>query len=194
MSDPFRSDLEAARQRIEHLEAEHEKRVDELEAENRRLRARLVDRQQPRPQRKSPARVILPVAMILFGMALASGMLVARTTRPAMDAPLPQPIQVQELPTDMPASDDVAFDRRAAFDALGGVRVQDCAVPGGPHGRGHVKITFAPSGIATKAELDQTPYAHTKVGECIVGRYLDARVPSFSGGPVTVGKSFVVEQ
>lgn len=194
MSDPFRSDLEAARQRIEQLEAEHEKRVGELEEENRRLRARLIDQRQPRARRTSPTRVVLPVAMILFGAALGAGMLVARRTRPAMDAPLPRPIEVQELPADDTAvGDDVSFDRHAAAESLGGVRVQDCAVPGGPHGPGHVKITFSPSGLATRAELDQAPYPRTKVGECIVKRYLDARVPPFSGSPVTVGKSFLVE-
>ncbi|HSQ65228.1 MAG TPA: hypothetical protein VLM85_18535 [Polyangiaceae bacterium] len=193
MSDPFRSDLEAARQRIEHLEAEHEKRVGELEEENRRLRARLVE-QQPQQRRRSPARVVLPVAMVFFGASLAGGMLFARGSRPAADVPLPGPLQVQELPTIGGGADDVAFDRRAAADVLGGVRVQDCAPPGGPHGTGRVKITFAPSGVATKAELEQGIFAQTKVGECIVGRYLGARVPPFSGGPITVEKSFDVAE
>ena len=196
MSDPFRSDLEAAHQRIEQLEAEHEKRVAELEEENRRLRARLIDQDAPRPRSpRRPGRVVLPVATMVLGLSLAFGMLLARKARPiAMDAPLPlPPVEVQEIPDESPPN-DVDFDRHAAAEALRGVRVQQCAMPGGPHGSGHVKVTFSPNGAAVRAQADQPPFTGSKVGECVAHAYLDARVPPFSGSPVTVGKSFYIAE
>jgi len=192
MSDPFRSDLEAAHQRIEQLEAEHDKRVQELEEENRRLRARLIDQDMPRPKSR-PGRIVLPMATMILGLSLALGMLLARKVHPiAMDAPLPAP-EMQELPDETPPN-DVELDRHAAIEALRGVRVQQCATPGGPHGTGHVKVTFSPNGTVARAQADQPPFAGSKVGECVAHAYLDARVPPFSGTPVTVGKSFYVAE
>ncbi len=190
MSDPFRSELEAAHQRIEQLEAEHEKRIAELEEENRRLRARLIDQDKPR-KTKSPTRIVLPIATMVLGLSLLLGMLFARGHRVAMDAPLPHPMEVQELQEDTATTDD--FDRHAALTALRGVRVQGCATPQGPFGTGHVKITFAPSGAAVKAKTD-APFAGSEVGKCVESAYLDARVPPFAGSPVTVGKSFDIVQ
>jgi hypothetical protein len=201
MSDPFRSDLDAAHQRIEQLEAEHEKRVAELEEENRRLRARLIDESPKNAPRRatSPARVVLPSAMIVLGLSLAIGMVIARRNRPiAFDAPLPHPMQLSEPPGQGIVHElggnagEVEFDRSVAATALTGIRVQACATPNGPHGPGHVKVTFAPSGIAIKAQVDDPAYAGSAVGDCIAARYLDAKMPAFSGAPVTVGWSFVL--
>jgi predicted Zn finger-like uncharacterized protein len=84
------------------------------------------------------------------------------------------------------------FDRGAAAAALGGVNVQSCKRANGPTGSGHVRVTFAPNGSVTSASVDGGPFPGTSVGGCIAGRYRGAHIPAFSGGSVTVGKSFVV--
>ena len=84
------------------------------------------------------------------------------------------------------------FDRGAAQGALGGVNVQSCKKPDGPTGSGHVKITFAPNGSVSSAVVDGGPFPGTPVGGCIAGKFRGAHVPSFSGGPVSVGKSFTI--
>ena len=84
------------------------------------------------------------------------------------------------------------FDRGAAQGALGGVNVQSCKKPDGPTGSGHVKITFAPNGAVSSAVVDGGPFPGTPVGGCIAGKFRGAHVPAFSGGPVSVGKSFTI--
>jgi hypothetical protein len=84
------------------------------------------------------------------------------------------------------------FDRGAASAALGGVAVQSCKKPDGPTGSGHVKITFAPNGTVSSAVVDSGPFPGTAVGGCIAGKFRGAHVPPFSGGPVSVGKSFAI--
>jgi predicted Zn finger-like uncharacterized protein len=84
------------------------------------------------------------------------------------------------------------FDRGAASAALGGVSVQSCKKGDGPTGAGHVKITFAPNGTVSSAVVDSGPFPGTAVGGCIAGKFRGAHVPPFSGGPVSVGKSFAI--
>ena len=93
-------------------------------------------------------------------------------------------------PADRPK--DGAFDRGAAAAALGGVNVASCKKPDGPTGQGHVKVTFGPDGGVQSAVVDGGPFPGTPVGGCIAGKYRGARVPAFSGSPVTVGKSFTI--
>lgn len=83
------------------------------------------------------------------------------------------------------------FDRPAAARALG-VEVASCKRGGSPTGAGHVKVTFQPGGSVSAVEVD-APYAGTAAGACVAQRYRAASVPSFTGGPLTVGKTFVIE-
>lgn len=92
--------------------------------------------------------------------------------------------------TSAPAAAAAPFDRGAAAAALGGVNVAGCKKPDGPTGTGHVTVTFAPSGNVTSAVVDSPPFAGTPVGGCVAGKFRGAHVPAFSGGNVTVGKSF----
>jgi predicted Zn finger-like uncharacterized protein len=84
------------------------------------------------------------------------------------------------------------FDRGTASAAIGAVNVQSCKKDGGPTGAGHVKITFAPNGTVSAAVIDSGPFAGTPVGGCIVGKFRGPHVPPFSGGSITVGKSFTI--
>ena len=83
------------------------------------------------------------------------------------------------------------FDRPAAARALG-INVASCKRGDGPAGVGHVKVTFQPSGSVSAVDVD-APYAGTATGACVAQRYRGVSVPAFAGGPLSAGKSFVIE-
>lgn len=82
------------------------------------------------------------------------------------------------------------FDRGAAAGALGAVNLASCKKADGPTGSGHVKVTFESNGAVSKVDVDQPPFAGTAVGGCVAGKFRGAKIPAFSGGSMTVGKSF----
>ena len=84
------------------------------------------------------------------------------------------------------------FQRQAAAAALAGVNIDGCHKAGDPAGATHVKVTFAPDGYVKSAVVDVAPLAGTGTGACIAERFRGARVPSFDGASVTVGKSVEV--
>lgn len=128
------------------------------------------------PKETAPAIPKAPEPPKDFGSALA-----AAAGKPA-----------QEAPKSGGGGSTAPFDRGAAQGALGGVNVQSCKKPDGPTGSGHVKITFGPDGSVSSAVVDGGPYPGTSVGGCIAGKFRGAHVPAFSGGPVSVGKSFTI--
>jgi predicted Zn finger-like uncharacterized protein len=69
---------------------------------------------------------------------------------------------------------------------------QGCKKPDGPTGSGKVQVTFAPSGRVTSANVNGAPFAGTPVGGCVASAFRRARIPAFTGNPVTVAKSFSV--
>jgi len=69
---------------------------------------------------------------------------------------------------------------------------QGCKKPDGPTGSGKVQVTFAPSGRVTSANVNGAPFAGTPVGGCVASAFRRARIPAFTGNPVTVSKSFSV--
>ncbi|AKT36559.1 zinc-ribbon domain-containing protein [Chondromyces crocatus] len=92
------------------------------------------------------------------------------------------------------AADGAEFNRGAATSALGSAAgaAKSCKKPDGPTGTGKVKVTFAPSGNVTSAQVQGAPYAGTPVGGCVAATFRAARVPPFSGAPVSVTKSFTI--
>ncbi|MCH2110596.1 MAG: zinc-ribbon domain-containing protein [Polyangiaceae bacterium] len=86
------------------------------------------------------------------------------------------------------------FDTSAARSALSAAAANAaaCKKPGGPTGKGKVQITFAPSGRVTSSTVVAGPFGGTAVGGCIASTFRRARVPKFSGSPVTVKKSFTI--
>jgi hypothetical protein len=68
-----------------------------------------------------------------------------------------------------------------------------CGKSGGPTGSGKVQVTFATSGRVTSANVTGGSFAGTSVGGCVAGVFRKARIPAFSGNPVTVSKSFSVK-
>ncbi|HEY1956230.1 MAG TPA: AgmX/PglI C-terminal domain-containing protein [Polyangiaceae bacterium] len=93
-----------------------------------------------------------------------------------------------------PAPDDyhhqrAPFDRSATAQALGKVDVRAC----GFHGSGHAMLTFDPSGVPIKVEIDAPPNAtKTAAGACVEKAFAAVRIPLFDGDAVTVGKNFHV--
>lgn len=69
---------------------------------------------------------------------------------------------------------------------------QACKKPDGPTGSGKVQVTFAPSGRVTSANVTGGPFAGTPVGGCVASAFRRARIPAFTGNPMTVSKSFSV--
>ena len=85
------------------------------------------------------------------------------------------------------------FNPGAVAAALGKIDIKDCAKAGGFHGAGHIKLTFDPSGVVTKTELDSPPGVEkTAAGACVAKLFGAARVPAFDGNAATIGKSFTV--
>lgn len=71
----------------------------------------------------------------------------------------------------------------------------DCKRNGGPPGKVHVKVTFAPDGTVPEAVIDlaQPPEARVGVDECIVAKFRELRMPPFQGPPVGLGKYVEIE-
>jgi hypothetical protein len=87
---------------------------------------------------------------------------------------------------------DPPFNRSVAADSLSKVSLTPCVRQNGPTGGGHALITFLPTGEVGDVVIDQPPFAGTLVGRCIAARFRDARVPSFRGTPVSLGRSFLL--
>lgn len=100
----------------------------------------------------------------------------------------------KEEPAPAAASNAPPFSKASAIAALGAAAssAAGCKKAGGPTGTGKVQVTFAPSGRVTTASVMGAPFAGTAVGGCVAGRFRGAKVPAFSGSPVTVSKSFAI--
>jgi len=106
--------------------------------------------------------------------------------RPKAEPPKAEPPKAE------PAGGGGEFDRGAASASLSSAAgtAKGCSVPGGggPSGSAKVQVTFAPSGRVSSVSVGP-PYAGTPTGSCIAGAFKGAKVPPFSGQPVTVSKT-----
>jgi len=114
------------------------------------------------------------------------------TTTTATAAPTAAPTPTQTATAEAPAGKE--FNRGAASSALGAAAgaAKSCKTADGPTGSGRVKVTFAPSGNVTSAQVLGPPFAGTSVGGCVAGVFRGARVPPFDGSPISVTKSFSI--
>lgn len=85
------------------------------------------------------------------------------------------------------------FDRDAAAQALRSVELVKCKISGGPRGEGHALVTFVGDGTVRDVQVDRGPYVGSPVERCIVAQFKAARVPSFKGDAVKVGKTFRID-
>jgi predicted Zn finger-like uncharacterized protein len=99
-------------------------------------------------------------------------------------------VKVKEAPSDGVASFNTAAAKTALATAA--AALGRCRKEGGPTGAGKAIVTFAPSGRVTSANVTGA-FAGTSVGGCVASVFRNAKVPAFSGSPVTVSKSFSIQ-
>jgi predicted Zn finger-like uncharacterized protein len=113
-------------------------------------------------------------------------------TKSSSTAKAEPPVEVK----DKPSSGVASFDKKAAAAALSTVASQctACRRLDGPKGSGRALVTFATSGRVTGVQVVGGAFQGTRVGSCVAGVFRRAKVPSFSGSPVTVSKSFTIPE
>jgi hypothetical protein len=152
------------------------------------------------------AALILFGAGLLLGTSLGGGKQVAaapsasahkpkRETAPAAVTPKaaesPKKASADEPRRSESKAAKGTFNQKAARAAIdrAAARAKHCRESGDPAGSASTSITFAPSGKVSDVTVTTARYANTKVGRCIVARLSEARVPEFTGNPVTLKKS-----
>lgn len=101
-------------------------------------------------------------------------------------------VKLDQTPDDkVPAGERAPFNRGAAMAQLGSAsrRAAGCKRPGGPTGPGYCSVTFPPEGGLPRVAMG-APFAGTAVGACITEAFQGARVPAYSGSPVSLPGSF----
>jgi hypothetical protein len=116
----------------------------------------------------------------------AEKVVLAEESGEAAEAPAAPPEEVTKPP----------FDTGAAKAALASAAsgVASCKKPFNPTGSGKVQVTFAPSGKATSVTMIEGAFDGSPVGSCVAKLFRAAKVPAFSGDPVTVAKSFTIPE
>lgn len=114
-------------------------------------------------------------------------------TPPKSTAPSKAPVK-KPPPRAVASATKAAFDKGAAIKALSAAASQSASCgAGGAPGKGKIQVTFAPSGKVSDAQLVEGPFGGSTAGKCALRHFRAAKVPAFSGAPVTVAKSFRVD-
>lgn len=94
----------------------------------------------------------------------------------------------------VPPSERSPFSVGSARSALAGAtsRANGCKSADGPTGAGRVTVTFSPEGPVSSVSV-AAPFGGTGVGSCIATAFKSARVPAFTGSPVTLSQSFRIQ-
>jgi hypothetical protein len=104
-------------------------------------------------------------------------------------APLPPASSRDRVPDPEPLP---AFDGARARSELSSVDVADCREAGVPRGYGHARVSFNPSGEATKVVVDEPSGLSPRAYRCIGDRLGTVTVAPFRGSYVTVGTTWFV--
>ena len=96
-------------------------------------------------------------------------------------------------PKEAPAPSGASFDKEAAASAISSIDLTKCRATNAEKGEGHVMITFAPGGTASKAVVDKGPWVGTPLAKCLASQFKKTTIPAFGGEAVTVGKTFKFE-
>jgi hypothetical protein len=120
---------------------------------------------------------------------------VVAATTPSASKAVPSTSQVatKKKPAAPSSTKSAAFDKAAAKNALNSAasKAAGCRQTGAG-GQGKIQLTFAPTGKVTSAQIMAGPSASTAEGKCALRHFRAARIPAFSGAPVTVAKSFKI--
>ncbi len=144
------------------------------------------------PPPECGAVIRLEVVPLSPGKSAAGSASQAAAPSPAANVSPAAPAAVQQAPA-VAATGRPPFDVAAAGSALGSVDVSGCKSAGGPTGAGKARISFAPDGSVLQVYINDPPYAGTPTGGCIAGKLRAVRIPAYTGGVMTVGKSFVIQ-
>lgn len=157
--------------------------------------AGLIGRSDPAPELRAahvqlpipePARTGTPAVQ-----PAASGVVMAVSALPSLAPPTAPPPSAADARSVVESSRGSGrpFDKRAAARALGGAvgRAAHCVEPGSSV-TASVHLTFAPSGTAQNVSLGST-LPNARAERCVMKALRRARVPAFSGEPVTVKKT-----
>jgi hypothetical protein len=203
MTEPFRSELEAAHEKVRRAE----ERVAELEAEYAGLEGRLGFAQKP-------GRLL---GLVVF-FSVASAALIAWPMLTDLKAAQAKEVNAHArlgeaqrdldsgearresceqkskeclltlAPAPPPPYRDAPFDRGIAAVSMAQLPLQKCAH--GTKGSFHFTITFNPDGSVESAKVDDGKLRADEL-DCVEATVkLYASVPPFGGGPVRVGKSW----
>jgi hypothetical protein len=151
----------------------------------------VIGRGLPRPAERAAAAPVSPPRSLAPSVAPA----------PA-PAPAPPPAQTATAQPALPRTGGGTskpapgpFNAQAAKVAIDRVvpRLKGCKQPGEPPGTATVTVTFAPTGRVSNAAVTTQRYAGTRTGTCIATRLREARVPEFTGKPVTVKRGVAVK-
>ncbi|HYQ41112.1 MAG TPA: zinc-ribbon domain-containing protein [Polyangiaceae bacterium] len=143
----------------------------------------------------APAASVKPSTAAAPATPAAPAAAAAATPAAAAAATKPAETAAAAKPAEAPApAEGAAFDKNAAVAALSAAAASaaSCKTADGPTGSGKVSVTFAPSGRATATSV-AGDLAGTEVGGCVARIFRSAKVPPFSGDPVTVSKSFTIQ-
>jgi len=151
----------------------------------------------PKPaESAAPAASAASASTVKVAAVGAGGPKVGAVTGPKTEPKAEPKKEPKAEPTGPVSSGVASFNTGAASQALSVAAAQTsiCKKPDGPTGTGKVQVTFAPSGRATTANIVSGPFGGTAVGGCVSGVFKRAKVPAFTGDPVTVSKSFSISQ
>lgn len=84
------------------------------------------------------------------------------------------------------------FDAVAARSGFASVDLSHCTNAGTPATHGHAKVSFNPSGEASKVVVDEPAALSPSSAKCIGDALGTVTVPPFAGSYITVGTSFYV--
>jgi serine/threonine protein kinase len=132
--------------------------------------------------------VILGAHVIAARGSTSSHPVAALAAAIAVPASAPPPAPPPPEPAAPPVA---AFDWKAARAALAATEpaMQACASAGGRHGRGLIRVLFAPDGSVQAANA-VGPFARTKEGACVAEHATEARTAPFRGGPRAIIYTF----
>lgn len=105
------------------------------------------------------------------------------------------PAPPREPPRDRvrtPQAPTAAFDGVAARAAFAQVDLSHCKSAGAPSAHGHAKVSFNPSGEASKVVVDEPADLAPAAAKCIGDALGAVTVPPFAGSYITVGTSYYV--
>ena len=138
----------------------------------------------------APAVVVEPTKVNVIGAAVPNAV-----APPAVRGGL-SPEQLLGETMDEASRVTAPFSKTAAIATLAGAAASagGCTRTQGPTGTGKVQVTFANNGRVTRAVVLGPPFAGTPRGACVEASFAGAHVPAFGGNPVTVSKTFLVQQ